>query len=60
MKDDDIELWRVKAYEGDIGREGDRHTERCDLDLKIKYKDFDQTDIDNLIMQKRTKAKIVT
>ena len=47
MKDDDVEFGRVKADEGDIGREGDGHTERCDLDLKIKSNDFDQTVIDN-------------
>ena len=34
MKDDDVEFGRVKADEGDIGREGNGHTERCDLDLK--------------------------
>ena len=34
MKDDDVEFWGVKADEGDVGRERDRHTERCDLDLK--------------------------
>ena len=35
MKDDDVEFRGVKADEGDVGREGDRHTERCDLDLKF-------------------------
>ena len=45
MKDDDIELWRVKADEGDIGREGDGHTERCDLDLKVKSIGLDQIDL---------------
>ena len=34
MEDDDVEFWGVKADEGDVGRERDRHTERCDLDLK--------------------------
>ena len=34
MEDDDVEFGGVKADEGDVGRERDRHTERCDLDLK--------------------------
>ena len=35
VEDDDVEFWGVKADKGHIGREGDRHTESCDLDLKI-------------------------
>ena len=57
MKDDDVEFGRVKADEGDIGREGDGHTERCDLDLKIESKGFDQTDIGNWIIEVEKKQE---
>ena len=33
MKDNDVELGRVKAYESDVGGERDRHTEGGDLNL---------------------------
>ena len=48
MKDDDVEFGGVKADESDIGGEGDRHTQSCDLDLRtsnIQSIDLEQTQI---------------